>query len=153
MFKGTESIVARQMSALERAQEHWQAQQEQERGGKRSKTPLTITISRQAGSPGTSVGREVGNRLGWPVYDDELLKIIAEEMGLRVSLLKSVDERKQHWLLESMQAMEPSLLPARGATYITWCRHFCPCQLTEHVSSLAAALVRCCRPLPRSECG
>ena len=40
-------------------------------------------------------------RLGWPVYDHELLERIAEDMGVRTSLLESVDERRMNWLKET----------------------------------------------------
>lgn len=60
--------------------------------------PLTIALSRQVGAGGTSIATEVGNRLGWPVYDHALLERIAQEMHLRTQLLESVDERQTHWL-------------------------------------------------------
>ncbi len=63
----------------------------------------SIAITREAGCPGTVVAHEVGRRLGWEVYDHEILEHIAKEMGLRVSLLENVDERRQSWLLESMK--------------------------------------------------
>src|SRR5262249_22661307 len=52
---------------------------------------LTIAISRQVGAGGTSIATEVGNRIGWPVYDHALLERIAEQMHLRTQLLESVD--------------------------------------------------------------
>ncbi len=45
----------------------------------------------------------MGRLLGWPVYDHELVEKIAEETGLRVSLLESVDERHRGWLHEAME--------------------------------------------------
>jgi cytidylate kinase len=65
---------------------------------------FTIAVSREAGTPGSVVAAEVGKLLGWQVYDQELLHQIADEMGLRESLLESVDERQQSWLRESIQA-------------------------------------------------
>jgi hypothetical protein len=46
----------------------------------------------------------VASRLGWHVYDHELLERIAEDMGVRTTLLESVDERQQGWLLETVEA-------------------------------------------------
>ncbi|MBQ1531330.1 MAG: cytidylate kinase family protein, partial [Solobacterium sp.] len=40
-----------------------------------------ITISRQFGSGGRTIGQEVANRLGIPCYDKELITNIAEESG------------------------------------------------------------------------
>jgi cytidylate kinase len=89
------------VEALARAQKHWQ---QREAAGASRPAP-TIALAREAGCPGTSVAQEVGARLGWPVYDHELLERIAQEMGLRVRLVESLDERRQSWLLESMQAL------------------------------------------------
>jgi cytidylate kinase len=65
---------------------------------------FTIALSREYGARGTLTAREVGARLGWTVYDHELLERIAQEMNLRTSLLKSVDEKKVSWLQESVEA-------------------------------------------------
>ncbi len=83
------------------AQQHWQTRQ---REAASSPTPaFTITVAREAGASGTKVAQEVGRRLGWQVYDHELLERIAAVHGLRVSLLESLDERRQSWLVESME--------------------------------------------------
>jgi cytidylate kinase len=65
---------------------------------------FTIALEREAGTNGTAVAREVGKKLGWPVYDHELLERIAQQMGLRTALLESVDERRQSWLTEAFEA-------------------------------------------------
>jgi cytidylate kinase len=65
---------------------------------------LTIALSRQVGAGGTSIATEVGNRLGWPVYDHALLERIAKEMHLRTQLLESVDERQTHWLTDCLES-------------------------------------------------
>jgi hypothetical protein len=66
--------------------------------------PFTVALAREAGTQGTAVAQEVGRLLGWQVYDHELLELIALDMGLRTTLLESVDEREQSWLLETAQA-------------------------------------------------
>jgi cytidylate kinase len=99
------SSLDRYAEAQERAQRHWHARHGQAvGGGPAAPALLTVALEREAGAPGTSVAHEVGRRLGWPVYDHELLELIAREMGLRVHLLESVDERSQGWLQESFQA-------------------------------------------------
>jgi cytidylate kinase len=40
---------------------------------------LTITVSREAGSRGNTIGNRVGMKLGWPVYNQELLQYMAQE--------------------------------------------------------------------------
>jgi cytidylate kinase len=86
-------------TGLAKAQSDWKTPRTQQ-------TPaLTIAIARQAGTPGTSVAQEVGRRLGWTVYDRELLEHIAKEHGLRLSLLESVDEKPQGWMRQSFQSL------------------------------------------------
>jgi cytidylate kinase len=60
--------------------------------------PLSVAISRQSGSRGSSIAQVVGARLGWPVYDHELLTRIAEEKGLSARLLEHLDERCHTWM-------------------------------------------------------
>jgi cytidylate kinase len=67
--------------------------------------PFTITISREAGALGNSVAAEVGRRLGWPVYDREILDKIAEELRRPPSRLEAVDERPASWLEECLSAL------------------------------------------------
>ena len=62
------------------------------------KHSFTISISREPGSNAMAVARELGPRLGWPVYDKELLDIIGKEMGLRSSQLELLDEKPMSWL-------------------------------------------------------
>jgi cytidylate kinase len=64
-------------------------------------SPFTITLSREAGTGVTEIAHDVGSRLGWPVYDHELLERIALDTGLRASLLESVDEHRGAWLKEA----------------------------------------------------
>ncbi len=94
--------------AMERARRHWQRQGKGEgqvvSAAAPAKIAFTIAISREAGAGGVQVARAVGERLGWQVYDREILQKIAEEMGLRADLLESVDERHSSWLRECMEA-------------------------------------------------
>ena len=46
-----------------------------------------ITVSRQFGSGGRTIGHEVAKRLGWDFYDKELVKKIAAESGLAESYI------------------------------------------------------------------
>jgi len=106
---------------LEHAQRHWTSQHPEpltDDSGRRVHA-LTVAVSREAGTPGTSVAREVGARLNWTVYDHELVKLIAQETGLRASLLESVDEKHKNWLLECLE----SLAASPGITEGGYARH------------------------------
>lgn len=65
---------------------------------------FTIALSRERGSGGAEVAREIGRQLGWQVYDRELLDRIAEEAGVRTELLSSIDEKRSHWLVELLES-------------------------------------------------
>jgi cytidylate kinase len=99
----TAEVFTRETEAIERARRHWQTRQ-QAAAGAATMPAITIALAREAGAPGTSVAREIGKRLGWPVYDHEILERIAQEMGLRVNLLESIDEKRQSWILEGLEA-------------------------------------------------
>jgi cytidylate kinase len=76
---------------------------------------FTIAFSREAGARGTTIGSEVGARLHWPVYDQELLEKIAREMNTRARLLESVDEKRQSWLEECVEAFASVPLVSQSA--------------------------------------
>lgn len=68
----------------------------------RTKPPFTIAISREAGGLGKTVAEIVGKRLNWPVYDQELINKVAEEMGRPSFHVRGVDEKYFSWLEEVM---------------------------------------------------
>jgi cytidylate kinase len=69
-------------------------------GTRQARPPLSIALSRQAGSRGAEIARATGAQLGWPVYDHELLDRIAAEKGVQARLLEMLDERHMGWLEE-----------------------------------------------------
>lgn len=101
-----ESPFGRGAEALEHLWQHWENRRKHRmEGPDRPLHPrgLTIALCREAGTDGTAIAREVGKRLGWPVYDHELLERIAGDMGLQTRLLETVDERRMDWLSEAFQ--------------------------------------------------
>ena len=91
------------VEALARAHQHWEKQHTPASSGQGLSTPFTIAFTREAGTYGAAIAREVANRLGWPVYDRELLQRIADDMGVQRTLLESVDERHVSWLSECLE--------------------------------------------------
>ncbi|MCC8028467.1 MAG: cytidylate kinase-like family protein [Lachnospiraceae bacterium] len=55
-----------------------------------------ITISREFGSGGRTIGRQAAQRLGIPCYDAELIEKIAEESGLAGDYIKEKGEHSVH---------------------------------------------------------
>ena len=53
-----------------------------------------ITISRQFGSGGRTIGKEVAEKLGVPCYDQELIAMMAEEIGFSEEQVKELDEKE-----------------------------------------------------------
>ncbi len=53
-----------------------------------------ITISRQYGSGGRFIARELAKRLGIAFYDQDLLTLASEESGMSKSIFENYDEKK-----------------------------------------------------------
>ena len=63
---------------------------------------IIITIGRQFGSGGVLVANELGNRLGIPVYDNELITKAAQDSGFSAEFFKQSDERKSFFSFSSL---------------------------------------------------
>jgi len=88
--------------------------------------PFSIALSREAGTRGPVVARAIGARLGWKVYDQELLELVARDLHVRAKLLENIDERHVSWLQECVEAF--AVVPAvRESKYI---RHLIETMLT-----------------------
>ena len=77
-----------------------------------------MAFSREAGSGGIAVASEVSRRLGWPVYDQELMENLARELKVDVSFLKDYDERRGSFLVDTIKAFSASA----GVTEVTYFR-------------------------------
>jgi cytidylate kinase len=85
----------------------------------------TIAISRERGTGGSAIARLLGEQLGWPVYDRELLERISDETGLRTELLESFDEKRSYWLVECLEAFAG----ARSISGPTYAHRLAECML------------------------
>jgi cytidylate kinase len=65
---------------------------------------FTIALSREVGALGTTVAQALGRRLGWQVYDHELVERVARDLNLRGQLLESLDERRGNWVVDCFRA-------------------------------------------------
>ena len=61
-----------------------------------------ITIGRQFGSGGRSIGEKLSKKLGIPFYDKELISLAAKESGIDPEVFKDVDEKAANSLLYSL---------------------------------------------------
>ncbi len=78
--------------------------QEPPSGGRCWAQGPSIALSREAGAGAAAVARALSVRLGWPVYDNELLEQVAREMNVRAEMLQAVDELHRDWLQECIEA-------------------------------------------------
>ncbi len=118
----TKSTSERLSEAMSRSRHLWRSQKaEAVAAAPPAPAPpaFTIALSREAGANGSGVARALGERLGWPVYDRELLQRVAEDMGLGAGLLEGVDERRRGWLQECLEA----LIAGRSASQGAYVRH------------------------------
>ena len=65
---------------------------------------IIINIGRQFGGGGVAVARELGRKLGIPVYDKELIKKAAQESGFSAEFFEESDENKRFFSLSSIFA-------------------------------------------------
>jgi cytidylate kinase len=59
-----------------------------------------LTISREAGAGGSEVAAIIGQRLGWEVFDKNLLDQMAERFKTDRSMLDLVDETRSNWVYD-----------------------------------------------------
>ena len=69
---------------------------------------VLITIGRQYGAGGKGVAEILGERLGIPVYDNELLRKAAAESGISPALFRRSDERKRFFSLANLFGLNRS---------------------------------------------
>jgi cytidylate kinase len=65
-----------------------------------------LIISREKGAGGNAVARLVGQRLGWQVFDNEMVDEVAKQAHVRRQLIESLDERDK----KTIQAIVGQLL-------------------------------------------
>lgn len=63
---------------------------------------IIINVGRQYGAGGKGVAAVLSERLGIPVYDNELLQKAAEESGFSPALFRKSDERRRLWRFGSL---------------------------------------------------
>src|SRR3974390_1360458 len=61
-----------------------------------------LLISREKGAGGSAVARLVGQRLGWQVFDKEIVEAIAKAAHVRRELIEGLDERDRETIREAV---------------------------------------------------
>ncbi len=85
----------------ERAMRNWELTRAQHAPAGRSIEPALqpfICISRNVGAGGRAVARRLGDQIGWPVFDRDILKVMAGDDAVQQQLYEHIDERDQTWM-------------------------------------------------------
>jgi len=64
-----------------------------------------VTLSRAVASGGTEVATLLGERLGWPVFDKEILRAMAGDDQVRAKIYEALDERDVSWLEATLRVL------------------------------------------------
>lgn len=80
-------------------------------------TQTVISISRQFGSSGREIGKELAQRLEIPYYDSALITMAAEKSGMSTQVLENLDEKASSRFLYSLPAGISTLARTSTAVY------------------------------------
>ena len=69
--------------------------------------PFAITISREIGSGGRTVGRKLAARLGVRYSDKQLVNSLKQKFNLSVSSIEKLKGEKKNWLADFIQMVAP----------------------------------------------
>ena len=87
---------------VEKQMRNWEITRQQrlevEEGPRDEEVADFVTISQAVGSTGEEVARKLAERLGWPLFDKEILQHMAGDDQVRTRLYEKMDERDTNWL-------------------------------------------------------
>jgi cytidylate kinase len=66
---------------------------------------VTIAISREAGARGSTIGHRAAQKLGWQVYNQELLEYIAHEGAFRQNVADNLGPEATQWAEKRLQKL------------------------------------------------
>jgi len=95
---GMSQVVERQMRNWELAKN-----QRLQTPSRRNEVEDFICVSRMVGAGGSDVAAMLGQRLGWPVFDRQILDVMAGDDQLRRQIYVSMDERDLTWFEDAMR--------------------------------------------------
>jgi cytidylate kinase len=134
---------------VEEQAKRWRIEQREHQERKRESRPLAkiVALSNAYGSHGIPIAHKIGELLGYPVYDREIVEHIATNAHVRVDLVETLDERAQGAMDDYITGLfrEKSFYQDDYARELTrtivslW--HHGPCVIVGH---------GCCHIVPRS---
>lgn len=83
--------------------------------------PIVITIARQYGSGGRTVGKMLAKELGIPYYSSNLMKMASEESGINEQLFRQMDEKLKNspFLRMSTDLYTGDLIPPESSDFVS----------------------------------
>lgn len=69
--------------------------------------PFVITVSREIGSGGHTVGRILAQKLGTFYFDKHLIESLTKKFNLTVSAIEKLKGEKKNWLVEMLHSLAP----------------------------------------------
>lgn len=92
--------------AVEKQMRNWEISRAQHRASAPAQELADfITLANIVGAGGKEVARAVGQELGWPVYDRELITQMAQDNETMAGLYRSMDERDLGWLELTLRSL------------------------------------------------
>ncbi|MEW6251294.1 MAG: cytidylate kinase family protein, partial [Planctomycetota bacterium] len=76
-----------------------------------------VAISRSVEAGGSEVARELGEALGWPVFDREILQAMAGDNEVRARLYENMDERDKSWIEDALKWLLRGRVPPEDYYY------------------------------------
>ena len=77
------------------------------------KESFVITISREVGSGGRTIGRKLAEKLDINYFDKELIKILMKRFDLNAETIEQIKGEKKSWLSDFVRLVSP--MPAATA--------------------------------------
>lgn len=96
---------------VEKQMRNWQlarAQRLSDAPAQRPHVQDFITVSRQVGAGGSEIAARLADRLDWPLFDRDILHVMAGDDRLREQVYASMDEHDLGWVEESFRALMQS---------------------------------------------
>ena len=72
-----------------------------------TKEPFVITISREVGSGGHTVGKILSEKLGVHYYDKLLVESLEKQFNLSISAIEKLKGEKKNWMAELISQISP----------------------------------------------
>src|SRR5262245_58567315 len=66
---------------------------------------VTIALSREAGSRGSTIAKRAGQKLGWQVYDQETLEHTTQEEMIRQEVLGGLTAEQTAWMARHLDTL------------------------------------------------